>query len=64
MGISTMRRIKDTDTLMIGTNGSLFVVKFEYARMDSCGFKLLAVVPNIHSWLITSIDYYTEGDTT
>jgi hypothetical protein len=60
MGISCMKRIKDTDTLMVGTNGSLYVVNFTYISDSNNGFQIVCTVPDIHSWLITSIDYHVS----
>lgn len=64
MGISCMKRVKDSDTLLAGTNGNLYVVKFNYHSAGNCNFELLSTVSDIHSWLITSIDYYVEDDKT
>lgn len=62
MGISCIRRIKDTDILLVGTNGSLYVVNYNTETENSGKFTILCAVPDIHSWLITSIDYRIERD--
>jgi len=62
MGVSCMKRIKDTDILLLGTNGSLYVVSFA-TELDRHGkFSVLYAVPDIHSWLLTSIDYLVERE--
>lgn len=57
MGISCLNRVKDTDNILVGTNGTLFVVRFHYSGLENSKFEILSTVPDIHSWLVTSIDY-------